>query len=158
MVFYQHLNLFLIDLSHPNFLTALYTDDNILNYCGDSGDTLFSCNEMNILSIDLNNINLDDTNYDEDDSETIIHIRLLAWHSKVLQKELMLMRHFVPKYIRKYLKQFSTWIIDVQKSLWILSSKCAHVLVWIIYIRNIRTTWPIKLYIKSWYSSKIFIN
>ena len=63
---------------------------------------------MNILSIDLNNINLDDTNYDEDDAETIVHIRLLAWHSKVLQKQLMLMRHFVPNYIRKYLKQFST--------------------------------------------------
>ena len=115
----------------------------------DSGDTLFSCNEMNILSIDLNNINLDDTNYDEDDAETIVHIRLLAWHSKVLQKQLMLLRHFVPNYIRKYLKQFSTWIIDVQKSLWISSSKCANVLVWIIYMRNIRTTWPIKLYMKS---------
>ena len=33
---------------------------------------------MDILSIDLNNINLDDTNYDEDDPETIIYIRLLA--------------------------------------------------------------------------------
>ena len=37
---------------------------------------------MDILSIDRNNINLDDTNYDEDDPETIIHIRLLAWHIK----------------------------------------------------------------------------
>ena len=31
-----------------------------------------------ILSVDLNNINLDDTNYDEDDSETIIHIGRLV--------------------------------------------------------------------------------
>ena len=37
---------------------------------------------MGILSIDLNNINLDDTNYNEDDSETLIHLRLLARHSK----------------------------------------------------------------------------
>ena len=37
---------------------------------------------MGILSVDLYNINLDDTNYDEGDQETIIHIRLLAWHSK----------------------------------------------------------------------------
>ena len=37
---------------------------------------------MGILNIDLNNINLDDTNYDEDDPETIIHIRLLAWQIK----------------------------------------------------------------------------
>ena len=37
---------------------------------------------MGILSVDLYNINLDDTNYDEGDQETIIHIRFLAWHSK----------------------------------------------------------------------------
>ena len=37
---------------------------------------------MGILNIDLNNINLEDTNYDEDDPDTIIHIRLLAWHIK----------------------------------------------------------------------------
>ena len=48
----------------------------------DSGDAVFSCNEMDILSIDLNNIELDDTNYDEDEPETIIHIKLLTWHIK----------------------------------------------------------------------------
>ena len=37
---------------------------------------------MGILNIDLNNISHDDTNYNEDDPETIIHIRLLAWHIK----------------------------------------------------------------------------
>ena len=37
---------------------------------------------MGIVSIDLNNIKLDNTNYDDDDLETIIHIRLLASHSK----------------------------------------------------------------------------
>ena len=31
---------------------------------------------MGILNIDINNINLDDTDYDEDDPETIIHVRL----------------------------------------------------------------------------------
>ena len=34
---------------------------------------------MGILNIDLNNINLDN-NFDEDDPDTIILIRLLAWH------------------------------------------------------------------------------
>ena len=58
--------------------TALYADDNILYFNEDSGDAVFSCNEMGILRIDLNNINLDDTNYDEDDPETIIYVRLLA--------------------------------------------------------------------------------
>ena len=33
---------------------------------------------MGILNIYLNNINLDDTSYDKDDPDTIIHIRLLA--------------------------------------------------------------------------------
>ena len=63
-----------------NVLTALYADENKLNFNENSGDVVFSCNKMGILSIDLNNINLGDINYDEDDPETIIHIRLLAWH------------------------------------------------------------------------------
>ena len=37
---------------------------------------------MGILNIDLHNINLDDTNYDEGDPEIIIHIRLPAYHIK----------------------------------------------------------------------------
>ena len=37
---------------------------------------------MGILNIDLNNINLDDTNYDEGDPEIIIHIRLPAYDIK----------------------------------------------------------------------------
>ena len=52
--------------------------DNVLYFNEDSGDVIFSCNEMGILSIDLNSINLDDTNYDGDDPESIIHIRRLA--------------------------------------------------------------------------------
>ena len=37
---------------------------------------------MGIFNIDLDNINLDNTNYDEDDPDTIILVRLLAWHIK----------------------------------------------------------------------------
>ena len=36
----------------------------------DSGNVVFSFNEMGILNIDLNNINLDN-NFDEDDPDTI---------------------------------------------------------------------------------------
>ena len=61
--------------------TVLYADENILYFNGDSGNFLFSCNEVGILSIDLNNINLDN-NFDEDDPDTIIHIRLWTWHIK----------------------------------------------------------------------------
>ena len=63
-------------------LTALYADDNILYFSEDSGNVIFSCNEMDNVSVDLNNINLDDTYYDQDDLETIIHVRVLVSHSK----------------------------------------------------------------------------
>ena len=36
---------------------------------------------MGILNIDINNVNLDN-NFDEDDPDTIILIRLLGWHTK----------------------------------------------------------------------------
>ena len=52
----------------------------MLYYNKDSGDAIFYCSEMGSLSIDVNNtIYLDDTNFDEDAPETIIHIRLLDW-------------------------------------------------------------------------------
>ena len=49
-------------------LTALYADDNILSFNEDSVAVISSCNEIGILSVDLNSINL----YD---------VRYLAWHS-----------------------------------------------------------------------------
>ena len=58
-----------------NFFTALYADENVLYLNEDSGDAVFSYNEMGINYIDLNNSNLDN-NFDEDDPDTIIHIRL----------------------------------------------------------------------------------
>ena len=57
-------------------------DENVLYFNEDSGNVTSIYNGMGILNIDLNNINLEDTNYDEDDPDTIIHIRLLAWHIK----------------------------------------------------------------------------
>ena len=44
--------------------------------------TFFS-NQMGILGVDLDKINLDDdSNFDEDDPETIFHVIFLAWHNK----------------------------------------------------------------------------
>ena len=37
---------------------------------------------MNVLNIDPNKVNLDN-NFDEDDPDTIIHIRILAWQIKL---------------------------------------------------------------------------
>ena len=63
-----------------NFFNDLYTDANIIYFNDNSGNVIFFCNKMGILSIDLNNINFDNS-YDEDDPETIIHVRPFAWHS-----------------------------------------------------------------------------
>ena len=62
-----------------DLFTPLYADENILYFNEDSGNVVFSCNEMGIFNVDLNNTNLDN-NIDEDYPDTVIHIRLLAWH------------------------------------------------------------------------------
>ena len=59
--------------------TPLCGNENILYFNEDS--VLFSRNEMGNLNIDLNKINIDN-NFDENDPDTIILIRLLAWHIK----------------------------------------------------------------------------
>ena len=41
--------------------TALYEHENILYINEDSGNVVFNCNEMGILSIDINNINLENS-------------------------------------------------------------------------------------------------
>ena len=73
----------------------MYADENILYYNEDSGNVLFYCNEMGILNIDLNNINLDN-NFDEDDPETIILIRLLGWYIKFEKNA---------KHLKKYIRE-----------------------------------------------------
>ena len=47
----------------------------------------FVCNGAGILIIDLNNINLGKTNYDEDDPDTIIPVRFLAWYIKLEKRK-----------------------------------------------------------------------
>ena len=58
----------------------MYADDGLLIFYEDSGDVAFCWNEMDILSVNLNNINLDD-NFAEDDPDVVVLIRLLAWRS-----------------------------------------------------------------------------
>ena len=61
--------------------TGLYADENILYFNEGSGNAIFNSNRIGILDIDLNNTNLDN-NFDENDPDTIILIRLLTWHIK----------------------------------------------------------------------------
>ena len=63
-----------------NLFVALYAEENTLYFNEDFDNAIFNCNGMGILNMDLNNINLDDTNYEGNDPDTIILIRLLAWH------------------------------------------------------------------------------
>ena len=61
--------------------TVFHADANMIYFNEDSVNAIFSCNEMGILNIDLNNINLDNNN-NQHYPDTIITIRLLAWHIK----------------------------------------------------------------------------
>ena len=51
---------------------ALFADDDILFFDEDSGNVIFSTDELGILRLNLN-INLDDTKLYEDDPKSIIH-------------------------------------------------------------------------------------
>ena len=55
-------------------------------------DTDLSANDDIILinkdsSVDIDNINLDDVNFDEDDPKTINHARLIAWCNRYKQRK-----------------------------------------------------------------------
>ena len=70
---------------------VLHADENMLYFDEDSGNATFCCNEMGFLSVGINNLN--DTNYEEDDPDSIIQFRILAWYiefekRKELKKEL----------------------------------------------------------------------
>ena len=56
---------------------ALSSDDNTFYFSEYSCNVVFSCNELAILNIDLNNINLDN-NFGERDPDTIILV-ILFW-------------------------------------------------------------------------------
>ena len=74
-----------------NLNDDLLSNDDIIFSNEDPNSVTLLSDEMGCLSVDRNNINLDDVNFDEEDPETIIHDRLLAWcnrfkHEKHLKK------------------------------------------------------------------------
>ena len=72
------------------FYNALHANDDILFYNEDFDKVTFIANQRHILAVDLDKINLDnDNNFDEDDPDTIIHVRLLAWHSKYEKRKVL---------------------------------------------------------------------
>ena len=63
------------------FLAASHLVDNMLYFNEDCSSPFFSCNDMVIFNVDLNDINLDN-NFDEDNPNTIIFIKVLASNIK----------------------------------------------------------------------------
>ena len=80
--FLPALKLFLIWLATSKMIKkihkALFPGDDIDFFNEHPGNVTFSKDEMGIFSVVLDNVNLDDVNFDEDDPETIIHVRLMA--------------------------------------------------------------------------------
>ena len=65
-----------------NLHVALFANYDILFSDEDFGKVRFLGREMGIHSEDLDNINFDNDDFYEDDSESNIHVRLLAWRNK----------------------------------------------------------------------------
>ena len=58
--------------------------NDILFFAEDFSKVILCANEMGILGVDLDKINLDDDkNFYEDDLNTIINVRLFAWHTSL---------------------------------------------------------------------------
>ena len=66
-----------------NFHDALNTNGDILFFDKDFSKAVFFADQMGILSVDLDKTNLDDYyNFADDDPETVIRVRFLAWRDK----------------------------------------------------------------------------
>ena len=131
-------------------LTALYADKDVSYFIKNSGDTVFSCNEMGILNTGLNNINLDDTNYDKDDPEAIIHITFLAWHIKFKKRKKKISEETMPMaWHPKRWWNFCMYEADKKKTQFLLSNDFSVYTIW-VYWNNL----PLDIVQKSlWISS-----
>ena len=61
---------------------ALFANYDILFFDEDFGNITLFANKMDILSTDLDKIDLDGVDFDEEDPETIFHVRILAGRNK----------------------------------------------------------------------------
>ena len=57
---------------------TLFANDAILLFDKDSSGVTFSSDENGILMVNVIHMNLDDVNFDEDDPDILIHVRLMA--------------------------------------------------------------------------------
>ena len=61
---------------------TLFANDDVIFINEGSNNVKFFGGEIGILSVDLDKTNLNDVSIDEDNPETISHVRLLAWRNK----------------------------------------------------------------------------
>ena len=65
---------------------AAFSNDDTVFVDADSDFVTFLSDDMCLIAINLDNINLDNDNFNEDDPpETIIYVRLTAWHDRFKQ-------------------------------------------------------------------------
>ena len=100
-----------------NFHDTLLTYSDILFFDVDFSKVAFFANKMGILCVDLDKINLNDNNFYKDDPETIIYVRLLAWHNKfknhkALKKDINKELMFLEKHPKRW---WDWWMSDMRK-------------------------------------------
>ena len=69
---------------------ALHANDDILFYSEDFDKVLFIAFQIHILATGIDKTNLDnDKDFNENDPDTIIRVRLLAWRSKFKKRKVL---------------------------------------------------------------------
>ena len=85
-------NRFVISKMIKKLHNALFADDDIFFFDEDSGNVTIFSDEMGIRSVNNNNIDFDNVNFDEDNPETITHARLMALRNRRIAFKKMLRR------------------------------------------------------------------
>ena len=76
---------FLISKMIKKLGNAVSSNDDIVFGGIDSDIVTFFSNDVGFYSINLNNVNPDDVNFDDYDPKTINHVRLMAWYNRYKQ-------------------------------------------------------------------------
>ena len=66
---------------------AVFSNYHVVFVNEDFGNVTIYSDEMGVLSVDFNNISLDDVNFDEGDPETIKYAILMAWCNRFKQSK-----------------------------------------------------------------------
>ena len=64
-----------------------YLNDDIVFVNADSDNVTFFSDDVGLVNEDLNKFSLDGVNFGDDDLETIIFVRLMAWFNRYKQRK-----------------------------------------------------------------------